>query len=402
MLSESKLSFGYQQELCNRVLRFFRAAPVPPTGVASRCVPKFWRLHVRGFVSTLCLIALLLTAATAQTTPPAAKKSPAPASPTASSAPATTGSKAAVTIDRVCPPGTPGGKAFNATCKTVITESEMDKLIAALNPEMSATVRQQLGRSIAELTAYAAKARELGLEKTPEFAELLRFTRMQILAQALAHEVQKKAENISPAEMQAYYDAHKSDFEEFNFLRVIIPREAPAKDKPVDEAAETQFAQQIHDRLVKGEDAKALQTEAFKHSGQGATEPPVEINGRKRGSMPPSQASIFDMKPGEVSAVFPDPGAFFLYKLVSRSITPFDKASTEVKKAIAKERLEKAVKDLNAQFEVKLSESYFGPESEGPPRGAPSMRGPGGSAPPQPPASTPKTPAPAEPQVPKQ
>jgi hypothetical protein len=40
MLSESKLSFGYQQELCNRMLRFFRAAPDPPTGVASRCVPE--------------------------------------------------------------------------------------------------------------------------------------------------------------------------------------------------------------------------------------------------------------------------------------------------------------------------------------------------------------------------
>ena len=284
----------------------------------------------------------------------------------------------------------------------MITESEMDKLIAALNPEMSPTVRQQLGRSIAELTAYSAKARELGLDKTPEFAQILRFTRMQILAQELAHQVQKKAENISPAEVQAYYDAHKADFEEFNFLRVIIPRQTPSKEKPVDEAAETQFAQLIHDRLAKGEDAKALQTEAFKHSGQGATEPPVEINGRKRGAMPPSQASIFDMKPGEVSAVFPDPGAFFLYKLVSRTNTPLDKASAEVKKAIAKERLEKTVKDLNSQFDVKLSESYFGPQSEGPPKNAPSMRGPGGSAPPPPPASTPKTPAPADSQAPKQ
>lgn len=357
---------------------------------------------MRGFVSTLCSIAILLTVATAQTNPPTAKKSPAPASPSSSSAPATTGSKAAVTIDRVCPPGTPGGKAFNATCKTVITESEMDKLISALNPDMSASVRQQLGRSIAELTAYAAKARELGLDKTPEFAEVLRFTRMQILAQALAHEVQKKAETISPAEVQAHYDAHKGDFEEFNFLRVIIPRQTPSKDKPVDEAAETQFAQQIRDRLAKGEDAKALQTEAFKHSGQGATEPPVEINGRKRGAMPPSQASIFDLKPGEVSAAFPDPGAFFVYKLVSREVTPLDKATPEVKKAIAKDRLEKAVKDLNSQFDVKLSESYFGPQSEGPPKGAPSMRGPSGNAPPPPPASAPKTTTPPDSQVPKQ
>jgi hypothetical protein len=267
---------------------------------------------------------------------------------------------------------------------------------------MSPSVRQQLGRSLAELTAYAAKARELGLDKSPEFNEVLRFTRMQILAQSLARQVQKKAENITPAEMQAYYTANKGDFEEFNFLRVIIPRQAPAKDKAVDEAADAQFAQSIHDRLVKGEDPKALQTEAFKHSGQGAAETPVEINGRKRGSVPPSQASIFDLKPGEVSQVFPDPGAFFLYKLVSRSVVPFDQASADVKKAIAKERLEKAVRDLNSQFDVKLSDSYFGPQSEGPPPGAPSMRGTPKSTPPPPPASTPKATAPTDSQAPKQ
>jgi hypothetical protein len=278
----------------------------------------------------------------------------------------------------------------------------MDKLIGALNPDMSPSVRQQLGRSLAELTAYAAKARELGLDKSPEFNEVLRFTRMQILAQSLARQVQKKAENITPAEMQAYYTANKGDFEEFNFLRVIIPRQAPAKDKAVDEAADAQFAQSIHDRLVKGEDPKALQTEAFKHSGQGAAETPVEINGRKRGSVPPSQASIFDLKPGEVSQVFPDPGAFFLYKLVSRSVVPFDQASADVKKAIAKERLEKAVRDLNSQFDVKLSDSYFGPQSEGPPPGAPSMRGTPKSTPPPPPASTPKATAPTDSQAPKQ
>lgn len=324
---------------------------------------------MRGFVLSFCAVALLFAVASAQSTPATSNKTPQTKSATTSGATTATtkpGSEAAITLEGVCPAGTPGGKAFAKTCKTVITSGEIDRLIESLNPQMTPTVKQNLGRSLAEWTAYAAKARELGLDKTPDFAELLRFARTQLLAQTLARNYQKKAETITPAEVQSYYDAHKTDFEEFNFLRVIVPRETPAKDKPVDEAAETQFAQQIRDRLAKGEDAKALQTEAFKHASQPAQEPPVEINGRKRGSLPPSQASIFDLKAGEVSQVLPDPSAFFIYKVVSRTVAPLDKASAEVKKAIAKERLDNVVKELNSQFEIKLSDSYFGPQSKDP------------------------------------
>jgi hypothetical protein len=332
-------------------------------------VPKSGRLDLRGFVLSFCAVHLLFTVASAQTTPAAPTKSPQAKSATTSGATTATpkpSSNAAITLQGVCPAGTPGGKAFAKTCKTVITSEEVDRLIESLNPQMTPTTKQNLGRSLAEWTAYSAKARELGLDKTPDFAELLKFARTQLLAQTLARNYQKKAETITPAELQSYYDEHKGDFEEFNFLRVIIPREEPAKDKPVDEAAQTKYAQEIRDRLAKGEDAKALQTEAFKHASQPAQEPPVEINGKKRGSLPPSQAAIFDLKSGEVSQVLPDQSAFFIYKLVSRTVTPLDKATPEVKKAIAKDRLDKVVKELNSQFEIKLSDSYFGPQEQNP------------------------------------
>jgi hypothetical protein len=364
MLPEIKLSFRYQQELCNFVLRFFpRRSRFP-----NQWTHAFRRLDLRGFVLTFCVVASMFTIASAQTTPAAPNKTEASKSAT-KSAEATLAPKpasnAAITLEGVCPAATAGGKAYAKTCKTVVTDAEMDRLIGALNPEMTGQVKENLGRSFAEWTAYAAKARELGLDKTPEFAELMKFARTQLLAQTLARSYQKKAEAITPTELQTYYDAHKSDFEEFNFLRVIVPRATPSKDKPRDEAAETQFAQQIRDRLAKGEDAKALQTEAFKHASQPAQEPPVEINGKKRGSLPASQAAIFDLKNGDVSQVLPDPSAFFIYKLVSRSIPPLDKSSSDVKKIIAKERLDKDVKDLNSQFEVKLSDSYFGPQAQG-------------------------------------
>ena len=370
---------------------------------------------MRVFVSSLFTFILLLAVASAQTSPAAAPKTTAQKTKASTTgAAATTGSKPAITLERVCTTTT-ATKAFDKTCKTVVTEAEMDRLIGALNPEMSPAVRQNLGKSMAEWIAYSAKARELGLDKTKDFAEVVRFARTQLLAQALARDVQKKAEVVSPAELQAYYDSHKKDLEEFNFIRVIVPRATPSKDKPVDEAAETQYAQQIRDRLAKGEDPKALQTEAFKHSASEANEPPVEINGRKRGSVPPSQSAIFDLKDSEVSQVLPDPAAFFIYKLVSHSIMPLDKATPEVKKALIKERLEQAITDLNSQFEVKLSESYFGPQPQSAPMGAPSMRGgapqsapPAKSAPTTPPpaASQPTTQTPtqppANPQVPKQ
>jgi hypothetical protein len=381
-----------------------RAVPVPQPELLRGAVPeKQGGSSLLGFnpkfgVTTFCAMILFSSIASAQTATTPAKKTATQKSVPSTAAPKAA-SKTAITLERVCPPGTPGGKAFDAGCKTVVSEQEMDKLITALNPEMTPAVKQNLGRSMAEWIAYSAKARELGLDKTPEFAEVMHFARTQLLAQALAKKVQTKAETVTPAELQAYYDSHKSELEEFNFLRVIVPRATPSKDKPTDEAAETQFAQQIRDRLAKGEDAKTLQTEAFKHAALGAQEPPVEINGRKRGSVPPSQESIFNLKDGEVSAVLPDPSAFFIYKLVSRSVAPLDKATPDVKKALVKDRLEKAVNELNAQFDVKLSESYFGPQQATAPMGAPSMRGTPRNAPP---AQAPPTQAPPyNTQVPK-
>lgn len=257
----------------------------------------------------------------------------------------------------------------------------MDKLINALNPKMTPEVKQNLGRSLAEWMGFGAEAHQLGLDKTQDFEEVMRFARTQLLAQTMAKKLQKDAENISPAELQKYFDSHKSELEDFTFVRVIVPRSTPTKEKPADEAADTQYAQQIRERLVKGEDPKTLQTEAFKHAGQSASEPSVEMSPRKRGSLPPSQASVFDLKPGEVSAVLPDPSAFFIYKLVSRTEPQLDKAGPEIKNALAKQRFEDSMEKLHLQFKTKLEESYFGPEQQKMPAGAPSMRGPGGQAP---------------------
>jgi PPIC-type PPIASE domain len=340
---------------------------------------------LRGFVSAIFCSLTLVIVGSAQTAPATTKKATTPATNSTStvakkaSAAADT-SKTAITIDGVCPAGTPGGKGLAPTCKTTISEAQMDRLIGALNPSMTGPVKQNLGHSLGEWTAYAAKARELGLDKGADFEEILHFARVQLLAQMLAKKVQKDAESVSPTQLQSYYDSHKNELEDFNFIRVIVPRQAASKDKPVDEAAEKQYAQEIRERLVKGEDAKALQTEAFKHSAQSAAEPTVELSGRKRGSLPPSQASIFELKPGEVSTVLPDPSAFFIYKLVSHNLPALDKAGPEIKAALVKQRLQEAMEDVQSKFKVKLEESYFGPEQQGPPMGAPSMRGPKGGA----------------------
>jgi len=370
---------------------------------------------LRVLAISFCAVLALVPLSSAQTatpakpaTAPAAKSAAAPAAkvstakPAAKTAPTKPVSKPAITISGVCPAGAADKKAFSPTCQTVITQADLESLINALNPDMPAAVRRNLGGSLGQWTAFAAKAHELGIDKSAEFAEMVRFARTQLLYQVMDRQMRKQAEDISPAQLQSYYDGNKEKFEEYNLVRVIVPREPTSKDKPVDEAAEKLFAQQIRDRLAKGEEAKALQTEAFKHAGQNAQEPPVEVNQRKRGALPASQAKVFDLKPGEVSDVLPDPGAFFIYKVVSRDLPALDKATLEVKKTLAGERYKASMEEINSHFKVNLEESYFGPSPQAPPPGAPSMRAPGtqGGMPvhPAPPAHV----APPTPQAPAQ
>ena len=364
--------------------------------------------------------------------PPA--QQPAPADTSASVAPGT----AVITIVGVCAAHatttpakgttaktatsakTPAAKT-SADCKTVITRAEFEKLLNHLAPNATPQMKKQLAGLLPQWIALSDAAKKQGLDKTPQFEDRLKVLRMQILSQELRQKIQEEAAKISPEETEKYYHEHAADFEQFNVDRVFVPRnkqpepevksESDKNEKPGEEAqkakqaeeqakgqeseqAMTELAESLRTRAAAGEDFAKLQQEAYAAAGMKIQSPTVNLPSVHRTGLPPTQAAVFDLKPGEVSPVISDAGGHYIFKVNSKSEVPIDQAKNEIQSRLQNERMKGRMESLNSSFKVETNEAYFGPPAG--PMGGP-MRP--GQMPPGRMQNRPNAPSPMAPQA---
>ena len=371
----------------------------------------------------------------AQPGPAAAEGPQAPAAPpdTSASVPATA---AVLTITGVCPeqPKTAAAKSATAEkapakapaadCKTVITKAQFEKLANSLAPNVTPQLRKQLAGLLPRMMAMSEEAKKRGIDKTPEFAERVKFVKMQVLSQELQQQVQKDAAKISDDDIKAYYKEHADNFEQYNVDRIFVPRakqvesEAKADDEDKDEkltdeqkkakeAADKAKADQAEQEMSKlgetlraraaaGEDFLKLQKEAFEAAGMKIESPTVSLPNVRRTGLPPGHAAVFDLKPGDVSQVISDTGGHYIYKLNSKTEVPLDQAKNEIQSKLQNDRMREKMDKLNNSFKVDANDAYFGPGgiNQAPPARMPRPR-PG--LPPGGPSGQPQAPPPAQP-----
>jgi hypothetical protein len=247
---------------------------------------------------------------------------------------------------------------------------------------------------------------------------------MNILTTMLQRQIQKEAENISPAEIKKYYDDHLETFEQFNVDRLFVPRakqaEAESKEdedkdkdekltddqKKAKEAADkakteeseqamTKLATTLQARAAAGEDFAKLQKEAFEAAGMKMENPTVNLPSVRRTGLPPAHAAVFELKPGEVSQVISDSGAHYIYKVNSKDHITLEAATNEIHSKLQNDKTREMMDKVNNSFKVETSEAYFGPGgvSAAPPPRMPRPHMPPGAPNP---AAQPQTPPPAQ------
>jgi hypothetical protein len=350
-------------------------------------------------------------------TPPPAQPGPIPgiASPMASAPPDTSASvpptAAVITVKGVCAPRprpasvtgaaaktTTAGKTAAAAptgeCKTVITKEEFERLLKGVAPAPSPQIKKQLESVLPRIIAMSSQAQKEGLDKTPEFQEMMKFARMQILTQELTHKIQQQAAEVPDTEVADYYKSHPEAFEQFALDRLFVPRtkqiqnddkEADAKDekltddqKKAKEAEEkakqdqaeqsmTKLAEDLRTRAAAGEDFQALQKEAFTAAGMKIESPTVKLPSVRRTGLPVAHATVFELKPGEVSQVINDSGGHYIYKVETRSEIPLEQAKQEIHNNLVNEHMKMAMDKVNNGFKADTNEAYFGPGGPTPP-----------------------------------
>jgi hypothetical protein len=304
-----------------------------------------------------------------------------------------------ITINGSCE-NPPADKTADANCKTVITRAEFERVLESVQPNMPARVRRQFATRYSSALVMAQKAHEMGLDQGPKFEDRMRLARIQFLSQALSQAVQEKAGQISDKDIEDYYQKNTSNFEEVDLQRIAIPesqvlaaskiklsKAAEAKRQKDAEDAMQKEADKLHTRAVAGESFAKLQDEAYLTAGIKTKAPSTKMGDQRRSSLPPAQATVMDLKTGEISAVFSDPSGYSIYKVGAKEVEPLDKVKEEIRGTIRTQRVQEQMQAVQQSSTPTLNESYFGPEMP-PTHGMPLPPPTGGPSPkPAPPGS---------------
>ena len=264
-------------------------------------------------------------ASNSATTPAAQPSSAQTGAPTSNTAPdakkETDASKVApdapvVTINGLCD-NPPADKTVDPNCKTIVTRAEFERLLDSVQPNMPPRVRRQFAMRYSSALVMAQKAHQMGLDQGTKFDDRMKLARIQILSTGLNQAIQEKAGQISDQDLEDYYNKNAAAYEEADLHRIFVPRSqsfpsskvklSAAEEKKCTKEADAVMkteADKLHARAVAGEDMAKLQDEAFQLAGIKSKAPSTKMGQQRRTGLPPAQASVLDLKTGEVSSVF--------------------------------------------------------------------------------------------------
>jgi hypothetical protein len=317
-----------------------------------------------------------------QAAKPAAPPAPPKAARATAAAPnAVTGTitpnTAVITIPGLCDkPAAAPAKA--AECKTVVSRAEFEQLVNAVAPTIAPAARKQLATQYGMALVMVHKAHEMGLDKGPKFEELLRVARIGVITKELNQQLQDDASKIQDKDIEAYYHTNEGAFQQADLERVFIPRSkqvVEAKDKPVDDAAKKsqqeseeamkKLADSLRTRAAAGEDFEKLQEEAAA-AADFKGKPPTKLGKVRRTSLPPDQAQIFSLKPGEASQLITTPNGYLIYKIGEKDTLPMDKVREEIFSTLRSQRMQETLQKIQASSTPQLNDQYFSAPATGP------------------------------------
>jgi len=279
-----------------------------------------------------------------------------------------------ITIKGLCSqPGASAASGADSACTTVVTRTQFERLVTVLKAEKDPQSRQQLSTAYPQILVLAHEAEARGLDKQPNVQERLSFARLQILSRELVGQIQEEAAKVPDKDIEDYYRQNPGQFEQVSLERIIVPNQAQPKPDGkdvtanLDENAMTKLAEALRARAATGEDFTKLQKEAYGAAGlSGNTEPNPHMDKLRRRGLPLTHASVFDMKPGEVSPVISDATGHYIYKLESKETEPLDAVKSEISNALRRQRFEKMVHQVEEPFKTDVNHAYFGAEAKAP------------------------------------
>ena len=86
---------------------------------------------------------------------------------------------------------------------------------------------------------------------------------------------------------------------------------------------------------------------------------------RRPGTLPEAHESVFDMKAGEISPVFSDPAAFYIYKVVSVRQVPLSEVKATISQTLQRQIVTDKIQQIQSAVTPVLNDAYLGRNARG-------------------------------------
>jgi parvulin-like peptidyl-prolyl isomerase len=278
-------------------------------------------------------------------------------------APAAAGSSDPVLHIRGLCPETKTPPAGGDGCTVAMSRQEFDTLMRIVAPDRqpTASMKQSVAQAYAELLAFDRAARESGIESSQEYRDKIRWLQLKTRAELFRHRLEKESGAVSDAEIRTHYRKNLSQFEQVKLRRLILPKSSfAAADRRKFEQEVERVAAGLRERAARGEDFERLQKEGYEALAFGGTPPSTEMGDRRRGDLGAEAVEeIFSLKPGEVSKVQQEKYSFVIYKVERKWTIPEEQVREEIRREIARQKVERALKAVTGNIRAELDDKYL-------------------------------------------
>jgi peptidyl-prolyl cis-trans isomerase C len=313
---------------------------------------------------------------------PAPRSAPAPAAPATGSAPATSAAAAAAAGSQPAAATQPVKVDPNKVILQIgdekLTAAEFDAYVSDLPAQNQAMVRSQRKREFAELIIetklLAHEAEKRKLQDDPKVKRQTEFVRQQVLANALAHDVQQQ---VDEAAIKKFFDEHKASLERVAARHILIrtagskvPLRPGQPPEPADPAGKAKYdaqakakADDIVRRLKAGEDFAKIARAESDDTGSGAEG--GDLGSFTRGRMVPAfEQAAFSLKEGEISQPVKSDFGWHVIQVTGKYDTLDklgDDAKNQIRTELSPQKMNDLIQNLRKDGKVVMDDAYFGP-----------------------------------------
>jgi parvulin-like peptidyl-prolyl isomerase len=249
-----------------------------------------------------------------------------------------------------------------------LTAADVELIIQAFPPQQRALYggvgRHLLPQYLVQMKILAAEARKQNLEQQAEVQKAIELTSESILATAARRHLEESIP-VSEEQLQQLYQEREADFEEVRIRQILIRIEgsvslqagAPSRP-PLPEAEARKKLQDLREQILAGADfAEMAQAHSENLATAGDGGDMGFINRLK--VVPPVANAAYQLAPGEVSDIIRTPYGLELIAVEERRVKPLAEVRSQLEAELRRGQVEKMMKDLIEQYEVKVDTPYF-------------------------------------------